>query len=83
MLYTICIFDNCYFLKVQCYNGILYIECYNVGLTNYKTMLFSLYLEIHQTMLKDPTCSAALKDWFRSLPQRNETEGNEEIDDDE
>ena len=36
-----------------------------------------------QTMLKDPACSAALEDWFRSLPQRNETGGNEESDDDE
>ena len=34
-------------------------------------------------MLKDPACSAALEDWFRSLPQRNETGGNEESDDDE
>ncbi|KAL7606834.1 hypothetical protein Lser_V15G19184 [Lactuca serriola] len=40
-------------------------------------------LEMLQTMLKDPECSAALEDWFRSLPQRNETGGNEESDDDE
>ncbi|KAL7590897.1 hypothetical protein Lser_V15G32395 [Lactuca serriola] len=39
-------------------------------------------LEMLQTMLKDPACSAALEDWFRSLPQRNETRGNEESDDD-
>ena len=61
---------------------ILYIECYNASLT-YKTMLFYLQLEMLQTMLKDPACSAALEDWFRSLPQRNETGGNEESDDDE
>ena len=36
-----------------------------------------------QTILKDLACSAALEDWFRSLPQQNETEGNKESDDDE